>query len=38
MDADDVETVGVCSGSGLAGRYPACSELKVVCGVVVLGM
>ena len=28
-DADDVETVGVWSGSGLVARYPARSELKV---------
>ena len=38
MDADDVETVGVWSGSGLVERYPAHSELKVVRGVAVLGM
>ena len=37
-DADDAETVGVRLGSGLVGRYPACSELKVMCGVMVLGM
>ena len=37
-DADDAETVGVGSGSGLVGRYLARGELKVVWGVMVLGM
>ena len=37
-DADDAETVGDWSGLELVGSYPACSELKVVCGVMVLGM
>ena len=37
-DADDAETVGDWSGSGLVGRYPAHSEFKVECGVMVLGM
>ena len=38
VDADDMETVGVCSGSGMVGRYPARSELRVERGVTVLGM
>ena len=38
VDADDAETVGDWSGSELVGRYPARSELKVVRGVIVLGM
>ena len=38
-DADDVETVeGDWSGLEMVGRYPVHSELKVVCGVMVLGM